>query len=79
MVKIIFAYLILLPITLAHDYWLVRAQTSGKKVRILTANDDFLNEPNVWKGIDNALVVEDGGHYGHRSLPWIQSFLDASY
>lgn len=59
--------------------WIARAQNAGKTVRVFAANDDFLNDPNVWSEVPDALIVEDGGHYGFRSLPWMQEFFDAAF
>jgi hypothetical protein len=59
------------------SYWIDRARAAGRdNLRILTAQDDFLNEENAYDRFDRELILlEDGGHYGYRDLMWFEDFI----
>jgi pimeloyl-ACP methyl ester carboxylesterase len=58
--------------------WMERAQRAGSfKTRIMLTGDDFLNDNSQWpqKAFDEETVIlENGGHYGFRSLDWYKDF-----
>lgn len=53
------------------DHWLNLAKR--RKTRVLTCNDDFINDPNVWS--QQGIVLNRCGHYGLRATPWFKKFL----
>ncbi len=62
------------------DYWARKIQTDPSKVlRVLTSNDDFLNENNAWREQEYAYVVPRGGHYGFRAITWYEDLFRIAY
>lgn len=64
-------------------YWLEQAQRNRPEFdyRIVTADDDFLNEPGDWNAFvgDQLILLPYGGHYGFRSDPWLKQFLQLAF
>ena len=65
-------------------YWIDKAQKNGfKGARVLVAQDDFLNDytwsAEVEERGPETIVLENGGHYGFRSLFWYRQFINQTY
>lgn len=58
--------------------WMERAQIAGSfKSRIMLSSDDFLNDNSNWPQRahgEETVILENGGHYGFRSLRWYKQF-----
>jgi len=62
-------------------YWINMAKNTGEvKFRILTSDNDFLNDEFSWDKLSNEnIILEDGGHYGVNNYDWFEKFVAASY
>lgn len=65
-------------------YWITKAQRNGfKGARVLVAQDDFLNDYTWTAEVEDrgpeTIVLENGGHYGFRSLFWYRQFINQTY
>jgi hypothetical protein len=64
-------------------YWLNQAADHGNtRARILTTDDDWLNNPGMWKSLpawmrneSHLLIHKGGGHAGIVSSDWLASFV----
>ena len=58
----------------ALEQWVNKASAKSS-VYILTAEDDFLNEPQQWDWKDktNILIAPEGGHMGYILEPWYKA------
>lgn len=62
-------------------HWVDQSRQLGKSIRILAAEDDWLNEPNEWSDFysDQVIILPNGGHYGFRKLLWFEKFLTLAF
>lgn len=63
------------------NYWLDLAREGGyDDFRILTTDNDFLNEPiSAFSPIEKTITLQSGGHYGYRGLSWYRQLIDLSF
>lgn len=63
------------------EYWVDKARVDNKEIRILSADDDWLNTPDDWADFhyEEVLLLENGGHFGFRKLPWFDQFLTIGF
>lgn len=63
------------------NYWTQKARDNGfDNFRILTSENDFLNEPvSNFAPNESTITLETGGHYGYRGMSWYKRLLDISY
>lgn len=61
--------------------WINEANQLGKRVRVLTSDDDWLNDIGDWKQMDyrHKMIFDEGGHYGFRHLNWWDELLEIDY
>ncbi len=62
-------------------HWVNRARAgNGAKIRLMTADDDFLNVVGAFeKQAKQMILVRDGGHYGYRGDEWYFKFLELAF
>ncbi|MBT3980644.1 MAG: hypothetical protein HOE90_04775 [Bacteriovoracaceae bacterium] len=61
-------------------FWLQIAKDLGSNaIKVLTARDDFLNDPDAWEGVPGAIVLEHGGHGGFMETKWFRKLLNLNY
>ncbi|MCO4780918.1 MAG: hypothetical protein KC646_01235 [Candidatus Cloacimonetes bacterium] len=65
-------------------YWINQAKKSGyDHFRVINCEDDFLNADALWNAYakrgKDIILLEDGGHYGFRHLPWFKEFFQVAY
>lgn len=57
--------------------WIDIITKNGGNARILTSDDDFVNDKDVWPTDDPRIIIlKGGGHYGIRTMPWLDDFLE---
>ena len=61
-------------------HWVNRAKAgNGPKIRLMTADDDFLNVVGAFeKQAKQMILVRDGGHYGYRGDMMVLQIFRAS-
>lgn len=59
-------------------YWvdLNKYATGKERIRVITSNDDFINDPDVWPKNDAVLMIPKGSHYGYRANKWFDIFVE---
>lgn len=62
-------------------FWVNQARALGKPIRILAAEDDWLNIPQEWQEFyrEQVIILPNGGHYGFRKLLWFEKFLTLAF
>lgn len=62
-------------------HWVDRAKAgNGAKIRLITADDDFLNNIGAFdQEVKKMILLKDGGHYGYRGNEWFFKFLDLAF
>ena len=62
-------------------HWVKRAKAgNGAKIRLLTADDDFLNVIGAFdQQAEKMILLRDGGHYGYRGDQWYFKFLELAF
>ena len=64
--------------------WLDRASRNGHVVRLLIAEDDWVNNETFaqlldYQSVSHLLLLRDAGHLGYLTLPWFDQFLRADF
>ena len=57
-------------------------QNTGNNIRVVTSQDDFLNDPMDWNSLDpgQAIVLGHGGHMGFMAQKkWFKKFVELSF
>lgn len=62
-------------------HWVNRAKAgNGAKIRLITADDDFLNNIGAFDAqAGKMILLKDGGHYGYRGNEWFFKFLALAF
>jgi len=61
------------------EFWLKRFEKKGGKWKVVSSNNDFINERNIWKKKKNVLLFERGGHFAFRGLKNLSHFISDLY
>lgn len=72
----------LTPQNSSLSYWMNRyRKKSNKQMRVLTAEDDFLNSPHDWDSFpsDQVIILPRGGHFGYRTDKWFARFMKLAF